>query len=47
MDAIIKSIRTSIDGGFVISFDIPENEKSAVKLLLDMLNKNVKLTVEL
>lgn len=45
MEAIIKSIKTSIDGGFVISFDVSEDQKDKVILLLDMLNTNIRLEV--
>lgn len=47
MQVIIKSIKTSIDGGYIVSFDLPESEKEEVKKLLDMLNTSVKLTVGL
>jgi hypothetical protein len=47
MLASIKSIRTSIDGGYVLSFDVPESEREEVKKLLDMLNASMKLIVEL
>jgi hypothetical protein len=47
MQAIIKSIKTSIDGGYIVSFDLPESEREEVKKLLDMLGQNVSLEVKL
>jgi hypothetical protein len=45
MEAIIKSIKTSSDGGYVISFDVSEDQREQVKLLLDMLNTNISIEI--
>lgn len=46
MLASIKTIRTSLDGGYVLSFDVPESEREDVKKLLDMLNTSIRLKIE-
>ena len=44
--AIIRKISTSTDGGYLVQFDIPENNKTQIQQLLDLMNTNLILNVE-
>jgi len=46
MIASIKKISTTADGGFVVSFDVPESEVAEIVKLYPKRQREIKLIVE-
>lgn len=43
----IRKISTALDGGYTITFDVPENQKEEVLKLFDLTNQSVSVFVEI